>query len=439
MRKLNARDIYIYQIKKNFILYSPIARRYLLATDRQIDDYLTNGNFEDSFCKLSQYVSLSEQHKVKTPEDYTLLTVLPNNACNFSCSYCYSAAGRNNSYLSLEKLLVAINFLIDSKPDGFNRLLTIAFMGGGEPFLSWNTMSAGIIHAKNRASERNLRLNLRIITNGSILTEEMLDFLVLHSILVSVSFEILPEIQNLQRKNYKTVNRNIHRLIDHGIPVQLNSTITPANVESMPHMIEVLKADYPAVKNVMFEPVVSQEMFSSLSMIHDFYGAYLRQFMTAMLLADEAGITLTSFAYLRTIYPLERACPGELCITADGCFTGCYCIATHTEPLFDKTYYGEVTGGKVVFNIDKYNELISENVYTKDECKDCQVKWNCGGGCFHQYNSYSEEYRREVCFFTRQFVEALVKYKVSKYYYQRFRTHLEDISCLPSPILFNEE
>lgn len=439
MRELNVRNIYAYPIEKNFILYSPIARRYLLATDSQINDYLTNGSFEDSFSKLSQYVPLSEQRKVRTPEDYTLLTVLPNNACNFSCSYCYSAAGRNNSYLSLEKLLVAINFLIDSKPDGFNRVLTIAFMGGGEPFLSWDVMSAGIIHAKNRSSKRNIRLNLRIITNGSILTEKMLEFLALHHIPVSVSFEILPKIQNLQRKNYETVNGNIHRLINHEIPIQLNSTITPANVELMPQMIEVLKADYPAVKNVMFEPVTSQEMFSSISAIHDFYQAYLQQFMIAMQLADEAGIALTSFAYLRTIYPLERACPGELCITADGCFTGCYCIATNTEPLFDKTYYGEVTGGKIVFNMHKYNELISENVYTKDECKDCQVKWNCGGGCFHQYNSYSEVYRKEVCFFTRQFVETLVKYKVSKYYYQRFGTHLEEITCLPSPILFNEE
>lgn len=439
MAIFEAKNVYSYSVDDKVILYSPIARRYLLINDEQMNRYMQSGEYEELFAKLQQYTPLSKQRKVKHPEDYTLLTVLPNNICNFTCSYCYSAAGRNNSKIEQDKLHTAVDFFIDSKPDGFSRLLTISFMGGGEPFLSWDIVSTCIEYAISKALERNFRLILRIITNGSILNEAMLDFLSQHNVWISVSFEILPDIQNSQRKNYDIVRRNINKLIEKGIPVQLNSTITPANVAMLTQMMETLNRDYPVVKNVMFEPVVSRDIFPTPMDMRKFYKKYLEQFVKSLYLADDMGIELTSFAYLRTIYPLERACPGELCITADGFFSGCYCVATDKEELFDKTYYGKILGGKIVFERDRFDRLVSENVYSKAECADCRVKWNCGGGCFHQYNSYNKAYQDEICLFTKQFIGALIEYKVKKYYYKKFRVRLENALYFPEPIIFNEE
>lgn len=415
MSWLKNNNIVKYQYGEKEIFYSPIGRCYVVADSEQYEQFQANGNYKEVFEPLSSYVPLSEQRKVRAPKDYTLLTVLPNNVCNFACSYCYSAQGRNGSQITEDKLLPAIDYFFDSKESGYDRPLTISFMGGGEPLLSWELVKKGAEYALQKAHERGLRLNLRIITNGSIVDNEKIAFLKANKVEISVSFEILREIQNMQRKNYELVFSNIKTFLQEGIDVQINSTITPHNVDKMREMIEELHSQFPEIRNAMFEPVVAQNMFSTPAEMHTFYERYIEEFVNSRKLANEYGIGLTSFAYLRTIFPLERACPGELCITADGDFTGCYCVATDKEPLFKLTKYGTVKNGIVLFDEKQYKWLLDQNVYSKSECTDCEVKWNCGGGCFHQYRSYSEEYREEVCRFTRKFVEEIVKYKVERF------------------------
>ena len=407
-------DIYTYSADGYVILYSPIARKYVVATQEQVDSFLNADCYANVFRPLADYVPLEKQHKVRHPEDYTLLTILPNNVCNFNCSYCYSAAGRNQSVIDIDKLFRAIDYFIDSKPDDFTRPLTISYMGGGEPLLSWEHVRLSIEYAETKAASRNLRLNFRIITNGSILNEQIIEVLKAKNVDVSVSFEILEEIQNHQRKHYDLVRRNIRRLIDAGIPVQINSTITPSNVGRMSEMLDVLVKDFPEVESAMFEPVTAQGLFPSPRKLAEFYDEYIKGFIDIRRKGDSMGVEIISFSYLRTIFPLDRTCPGEYCLTADGFITGCYCVATSNEPLFKHTCYGAVTDRDVKFDMEQFDRLLSQNVYSKERCRDCKVKWNCGGGCFHLFNSYDLEYQDEVCRFTNDFIEALIVYKVRK-------------------------
>lgn len=427
-------DVVRYSMGDLEIYYSPIGRCYVLAYPGQFDQFINQGQYKEVFTSLSDYVPIAAQRKVKAPKDYTLLTVLPNNICNFSCSYCYSARGRNGAQLPKESLDVAIKYFFESKPLGFTRPLTISFMGGGEPMLSWEVVREGIEYAKKLSQDKGSHLNIRIITNGSVLDEKQLAFIQQEDIAVSVSFEIIPEIQNLQRKHYDEVYGNICRLLQYGISVQVNATITPSNVERIVEMVEILHSRFPAIHNAMFEPVVGESLFSSPLAMRTFYTHYVEQYIAARKLADQYGIDLTSFAYLRTVFPLERACPGEFCITANGDITGCYCVATKNDPLFIYTKYGTVKQNHIEFDVNQYKRLLDWNVYSREECTDCAVKWNCGGGCFHQYQSYSKPYRDEICFFTKQFVEHIVKYKVEKLMYRQYGDKGAQL-----PVLLKEE
>lgn len=411
---LEKNNIYRYVWKDGLeIFYSPIARRYVVATNEQFQNYLSRGDYKNIFTPLADYVPISQQSKVQTPADYTLLTVLPNNVCNFSCSYCYSATGRNGSYLSEMQLKAAIDFFINSKPNDFCRPLTISYMGGGEPMLSWPLVSKGILYAKEKAIAHGFRLKHRIITNGSILNEASLTFIKDNDIDVSVSFEILRDIQELQRKKFDVVDRNIRILIEKDVNIQINATITPANVNRMGEMLEHLLKNYSHIRNIMFEPVIGQHFFPSPDDMKRFYNVYTNLFIQCLYRAEKEGVSLTSFAYLRTIFPLERACPGELCITSDGQFTGCYCVSSPRETLFSQTRYGWIDKcDHVHFDMESYKKLKSHNVYERAECKSCVVKWNCGGGCYYQYASYDDLYRQEVCSFTRSFFRQLLKYKI---------------------------
>ncbi len=401
------KSIVRYEYGNRNIFYSPIGRCMVLAEEGQ--------EASPIFQALTDYVPIHLQKKVRKPEDYTLLTVLPNNTCNFSCSYCYSASGRNKSVLEWEKLRVAIDYFINSKPDGFSKPLSISFMGGGEPMLSWDTVKNAILYAKESASVRGFRLRISLITNGSILTDDIVGFLIDNEINVSVSFEILPEIQNLQRKNYELVSGNILKLCSAGIPVQLNSTITKANVERMTEMLQTVTHEFPEVKNLMFEYATGEALYDSPEDLRSFFNSYIKGFHKCLMLAEEHDIELTSFAFLRTVYPLERACPGEFCITADGFITGCYCVGSPLEKLFGKTKYGTVTADGIEFDLNVYESLINENLYSKAECEECPVKWNCGGGCFHQFNTHSKAFRDVICDFTREFVKMITIYRIKRY------------------------
>lgn len=434
MKWLNDKNINSYNHNGVNVFHSPIARKYLIATDEQIKEYVHNGKYAELFDVLTHYIPISKQRKVHTPSDYTLLTVLPNNICNFNCSYCYSAAGRNNTQLDLGKLLVAINYFLESKPQNFNRTLTISYMGGGEPLISWDIVSKGIAYAVEKAKNLNLKLQHRIITNGSILDEEQISFMKKYKIEVSVSFEIIREIQDIQRKNYDPVHNNIKKMIDSGIIVQINSTITPLNVSRMTEMLNLLHSEFPTIRSAMFEPVISSEVLHTPEEMNQFYNHYIAQFIASIKLADSYNIDLTSFAYLRTIYPLERACSGELCLTSDGNITGCYCVSSPKDKLFDKTCYGRVTQKKVEINHEAYQKIIATNIYTHNDCDECSIKWNCGGGCFYQYNSYPEEFRRTLCSFTQKFIKELIGYKIEKKL-----TFLADSNQIETcPILLNE-
>lgn len=413
---LTANNITPYTYGDRVILHSPVGRCLLVADERHVMEYLHgDSRYRELFDKLADYVPLSRQRRVREPEDYTLLTVLPNNTCNFHCGYCYAASGRNGAVLDSDKLHAAIDFFIRFKPQGFSRPLTISFMGGGEPLLSWALVREAVVYAQNLAARSNLRLSVNLITNGSILTDEMLSFFLRHEVRVSVSFELIPEVQNTQRGSHDLVAAHIRQLIDVGVPVQLNATITPLNVGRMDEMLHIAFRHFPEVSSLMFEPVTGQSLFPTPADLRSFYDTYTEGFRKGLSLTAERGVKLVSFAYLRTVFPLERACPGEFCLTADGYITGCYCVGSPSDALFPLTCYGEVREGNVYLNRQRFQQLIHQDVYSRQECASCEVRWNCGGGCFHQYRSYDLPYREEVCRFTRKFVAMLVRYRVERH------------------------
>lgn len=394
------------------ILHSPLARRQSVISSAEFERVRSLEEVPAALAHLADYVPFAMRPHVESPEDYTLLTVLPNNRCNFACSYCYSAGCRNTEEITPERLRRCIDFFIESKRSRpTRRKLTISFMGGGEPMLSWPLVTSAVEYAQSKSKADGVDMSFRVITNGSLIDNPSIEFIKRYNVGMSVSFEVLEDIQNLQRKNFELVNSNIRRLLQEGIDTQLNVTVTPANVDRMVETYRVMRQRFPGVRHAMFEPVTAQQLFPTPADMADFYRRYISGFMAIYALGKAEGVEITSFQYLRTIFPLRRACPGELCITAEGNLTGCYCVSTPDHPLFELTRYGRVSDSHVEVNSGSFNALLGYNVDSKEECATCSARWNCGGGCFHQFQSYSKEYQKAVCDFTRAFVYEIIKYK----------------------------
>lgn len=414
-------DIYSYPYNdEQVILYSPIARKILLLDKKDAKCIYENslGGVSkatlSAFEQLKNYVPVNEQPKVKRPADYSLLTVLPTNRCNFGCSYCYATAGRDDSTIDLPRLKNAIGYFFDSKPSDFNRPLTVSFMGGGEPLMALGTVKDAVEYARQKAIEKSLKLNIRVITNGSLVNDDFIDFCKAQKVEVSVSFDVMEDVQNAQRGEYFVVAQNLTKMCNAGLSVQINTTITPLNVAQMEGMLETIHENWPMVKAVMFEPV-SGRMGMDNDQLRTFLETYEKNFITCLSKAEVYGVSFTSFAYLRTVFPLDRACPGEFCVTSHGDITGCYCVGSPKAPLYNETKYGEVNEQEVEFDDKRYRKLMDENVYRLSECADCKVKWNCGGGCYYQRHLYDADYREIQCHFTRSFVQDIILYRVNRY------------------------
>ena len=219
------------------LLYSPFTDKALLVTRdflQQVARQMEHPSDEAPETVKNVISLLTDyEHRKKTalinrdPLHYERMTILPNNVCNFRCSYCYSAHGRTGKVISPKILKAALDHFIDNRRVDTSKQLTLSILGGGEPMVSWDLTKFIVEYGSERAKAMGFKpLEITLVTNGSIMTQEMIDTIKKHKIIVSVSFEILEEIQNLQRGHYDVVSKNINRMIAEGIRPALRACIT---------------------------------------------------------------------------------------------------------------------------------------------------------------------------------------------------------------------
>jgi len=95
--------------------------------------------------------------------------------CNYSCAYCNQASQPHEVYGSIEdaqKFLEKLPTWFDGGEDGKGEGVTVEFWGG-EPFVYWKTLKT--LAPAIREAYPKARFN--IITNGSVLDDEKIDFL----------------------------------------------------------------------------------------------------------------------------------------------------------------------------------------------------------------------------------------------------------------------
>lgn len=172
-----AEKYYLYNIETSF--YCEIDKKlYKLLKDRDLDGLDEEEMlllkqkkvliFED---ELDNYVlEAGFKFRVNSCNQDTLtLVIAPTTACNFACSYCFEE-NKKSTIISdevIEKLIVFINEHIKAKQ------LEIVWYGG-EPLLAFAQIKKIIA-----SIEDNVKIpisNQRLITNGYLLSPEVIDF-----------------------------------------------------------------------------------------------------------------------------------------------------------------------------------------------------------------------------------------------------------------------
>ena len=128
------------------------------------------------------------------------ITLQVTQQCNLRCSYCaYSGAYFNRKHsgkrMSFEIAKKGIDFLIENSSE--SPMLNIGFYGG-EPLLEFDLISKCVSYAKQEAEGKELKFSMT--TNGTMLDEKVISFLVENNFHVLISLDGPEEIHDKNRR-----------------------------------------------------------------------------------------------------------------------------------------------------------------------------------------------------------------------------------------------
>lgn len=341
------------------------------ATDIDISKPGTNGN------------------KTNGMSAYFLLT----QSCNFSCIYCLNGC---KTYKKNENLLMpkAVAF---KALDTFAAMLTDdgrleVVLFGGEPLLNWRLAKDMILYCENTIKQKHPLLNIHYhaTTNLGRLPVDFVKWSREYKISVLCDVDGTEETHNLHRpfKNgapsFEIVSRHIKKLVKAGIPVSLRTTVTGMNERDTckttslhKEMLGQSSAFVPVNLTNSDGDILPDEMIPSLNQLCD----------SAQELYD------CKVWELSNLFPFStysgNIAPGHRSVVGCGAPYGNTPVVDVNGNIYPCIYLvgipdydmGNITEGTYP-QTEKLQALADElHVDKRDDCKSCNWRYLCGGGC----------------------------------------------------------
>lgn len=153
----------------------------------------------DRLCRLSERLASCRGLQPEYSGHPSFLFLNVCYACNLDCEYCYASdcgLGNAHLFMSRETARASVEFLL--RRPGPGRSFRISF-AGGEPLLNLDAIRAAVGVARSRARAEGLSLDLRVLTNGTVMSPKILDFLTRNDIFVQISLDGPPEMHDRLR------------------------------------------------------------------------------------------------------------------------------------------------------------------------------------------------------------------------------------------------
>lgn len=122
-------------------------------------------------------------------------TVLITQDCNLACTYCYIS--KSPSVMSMGTAAKVVDFIFERAQATEKNY--IAFFGG-EPLLAFDRMKDVVDMIERHPRFHEVSVELSVVTNGTVFSEEIADFLVEHDVTYCLSCDGIPDVQNATRR-----------------------------------------------------------------------------------------------------------------------------------------------------------------------------------------------------------------------------------------------
>lgn len=290
------------------------------------------------------------------------------DACNLHCSYCFLP--HEPHYLTIKRGKKIIDSLAQiSKEEGLKKLkLKYA---GGEPLQNFSTLQA--LH--QYAMELDIEIDASILTNGTLLNSSIIKWIKTNGIKLVISLDNI-ETKTPQRvylngkdSSYR-VQKNIELALSNGVIPSITITISNKNIETLPKLLEWILS-----KKLLFS--LNFYKGSELVDTNKITEGMLKTFEVIQQNPPKQSLLNSLLDMTNLSQPHLRSCSmGQNYLIFDTQGEIAQCPMTLNHPITN------LDSPSILADIqNKNNPLQNSSVDKIDECKECQWRYWCGGGC----------------------------------------------------------
>ena len=313
---------------------------------------------------------------------FSSLTFVVTEDCNFRCSYCYQQ--KRNRFLDISKVEEALDFFYP-----FLKEECYIHFYGGEPLMAFDLIQDTLDCIQELNGSGNKTFRYTISTNGSLLTDEILDFLSRHNFSVLLSFDGLAQDLTKQEGSFERIVANIKRLLKTpDIELETNSVFTPETIGLLSRSIQLIselgvqKIDYALAQTCPWEQSKKIQLQRELTRLRKWLLSHYKKTgnMPLRKYKDKPS---------RAIFRCDAG-RNRLALTPEGKLWGCTLFADYFKGKEKTDKYAEYCFGdlqsfvkqhKTIYPevFKNYSNLRTDRFYTSDKpCKECSDLYFCG-------------------------------------------------------------
>ena len=333
--------------------------------------------------------------------------------CNLRCDYCFAGTGDfgtgHRMEMPLEVGKKAIDFLIE-KSEG-RRNLELDFFGG-EPLMNFGVVEEIVRYAREREKETGKNFRFTVTTNGTLLTDERIDFInrEMHNVVLSVDGR--REVNDRVRHrvdgsgSYDAFLPKFQKLVQRRGDGQyyVRGTFTKYNLDFAEDVLHLNRCGFDQIS---VEPVVADPKLPYALTEADLPAIFAEYERLAKLLIDRRREG-KGFNFFHFMIDLDQG--NEYCaVTPDGDVYPCHQFVGQEEWRMGDIFSGEI-------DMEMKRRFAASNVYGKEECRNCWAKFYCSGGCNANNHTYAGDITRPyhlACELEKKRVECAIMIKAA--------------------------
>lgn len=327
--------------------------------------------------------------------DIRVMVLHLTDFCNLKCKYCFIEGGMCQDYkrqnMTKEVMKAAIDKYIQIlKRSKLKANPSIVFYGG-EPLANWEIIEYGLKYLEECKQNGliNHDIDKVIITNGTLITDEIAAMLKKYDVLVSLSLDGIKEVHDYNRIDYdnkgsfdRTI-RGLNLLRKHGVEPSISCVMSPFAIKHVDETIDFLLKDLK-IKGLGFNHV------SIIPKLNYYDPKYEEEFADSILHVQDIiqekyddvyerrmGHKINCFVDKLLLRADCTGCGEQISVSPDGEIGICQGYMgtrkTFNNSVFDKDYFPDQD--------PTFIEWSKRSPLNMDKCLNCPALATCGGGC----------------------------------------------------------